>query len=375
MFAWNPWALPGFLACAADWILAVVVYRARPDRSQNRRLAILLAVEGSWLGTELGLAFLAADFRAAYASTAVGGALLLALPSAYLAFLGTLDSPLARPFRGPFAGAALFTTGIGGALLFLGSRDRFVPGFTALPTWPYAWVPGPWLGYFNILVAVLLTYALAVAFTAWRRQPVGSPRRKAARAYLLATGIRDTWIVLAAAGFAASILWGANLFGAAEFVQVAVVYLLSALLLSYGVLSTQLFDIEFKVKLAVEKSTIVAAFALAFLVVSEVVERSLGVQGEIFGIAAAVAVGLVFRRVERVAGRLANRLMPGVEDTQTYRTVRKHEVYRAAVESALQDGEITERERNVLATVAEHMGLSTADARRIEQEVEPVAPR
>ena len=60
--------------------------------------------------------------------------------------------------------------------------------------------------------------------------------------------------------------------------------------------------------------------------------------------------------------------MPRVQDTPEYRTVRKRAVYRAAVESAMQDGAVTEKERDVLATLADQLGLGAGEARAIERE-------
>jgi hypothetical protein len=59
--------------------------------------------------------------------------------------------------------------------------------------------------------------------------------------------------------------------------------------------------------------------------------------------------------------------MPRVHDTAEYRTVRKREVYRAATESAIRDGVVTEAERDVLATLADELGLTAGEARAIER--------
>jgi len=89
------------------------------------------------------------------------------------------------------------------------------------------------------------------------------------------------------------------------------------------------------------------------------------------------AVGLlllVMRPLEAAAGRIANAAMPHVQDTDEYRTVRKREVYRAAVERALQDGEVSEKERDVLAALAQELGLGPKGALDVERDARGARP-
>jgi hypothetical protein len=206
----------------------------------------------------------------------------------------------------------------------------------------------PW---WALAVALGFGATLAIAVHAYATTPAG-PARRRLRPYVGAFAVLDVTFVANYAVFSAYVAGlpvDLILFDVNAWTYPAGV-LVFALVLTHSILKRQ------------------------FLVASELVERLLGVQGELFGIAAAVAVGLVFRRVEGLAGRVADRLMPGVEDTDAYRRVRRHDVYRATVESALQDGEITERERAVLATLAEQMALSTREAQRIEQDVVAAMP-
>ncbi len=78
---------------------------------------------------------------------------------------------------------------------------------------------------------------------------------------------------------------------------------------------------------------------------------------------------LLLRPVQRFAQALADRIMRGVEDTPDYRESRKHEVYRAALEGAMTDGAITEKERHILSRLREQLGFSAEVADRIEREM------
>lgn len=63
------------------------------------------------------------------------------------------------------------------------------------------------------------------------------------------------------------------------------------------------------------------------------------------------------------------RLFPGVEASEAYLAQRKHEVYRSAVEAALQNGDVSERERAILEGLQASLEVSAAEALRIEREV------
>ena len=63
--------------------------------------------------------------------------------------------------------------------------------------------------------------------------------------------------------------------------------------------------------------------------------------------------------------------MRGVRDTPDYLQSRKHEVYRATLEGALEDGAITTRERKILDRLREQLEIPVAVAERLEQEMMP----
>ncbi|MBI4394018.1 MAG: hypothetical protein HY556_09525 [Euryarchaeota archaeon] len=61
--------------------------------------------------------------------------------------------------------------------------------------------------------------------------------------------------------------------------------------------------------------------------------------------------------------------------TAEYLTYKKLEVYRATIEGALEDGEITERERTMLMRLRDKLGIAEADARALELELVGKASR
>ena len=73
--------------------------------------------------------------------------------------------------------------------------------------------------------------------------------------------------------------------------------------------------------------------------------------------------------LQRLGERVANAALPHVEDTAAYRDNRARELYAAAWEAAMKDGTVTHKERDVLATLQEKLGLKPTEALAIERGV------
>lgn len=144
---------------------------------------------------------------------------------------------------------------------------------------------------------------------------------------------------------------------------------LFVVLILYGVGRYSIVDLDLRVKWGLEKSTILGALGVTFLIVSEVVEVLLDIDGFLFGVGAAVAIGLVFRRIENAAERVTNRLVPRVRDPSTYLEGRRSAIYRAQAQSLLADEAISEKERGALDRLRDELGISQATADRIEADV------
>jgi len=138
---------------------------------------------------------------------------------------------------------------------------------------------------------------------------------------------------------------------------------------SYALLRAQLFDIDIKLKWTVRRGTVAAAFVGVFFVVSEGAQTFLSAQmGPVAGLLAAGGLVFAIAPLQRAADSLADRAMPGVVDNAEYRLVRKYEVYRAAVDSALVEGDISPKERGMLATFASELGLTPKEMHDVERE-------
>jgi len=142
-------------------------------------------------------------------------------------------------------------------------------------------------------------------------------------------------------------------------------------LIAYGILQTQLFDIDLRIRWTIKQSTVAAVFVAIFYLVSEGADRLLSSElGNIFGLIASALVVFFLTPLQRFADRLAGAAMPNTESTPEYVAFRKMQVYEAALTEALPDGRISERERKLLNRLRDSLGISIADADAIERELQ-----
>jgi hypothetical protein len=151
--------------------------------------------------------------------------------------------------------------------------------------------------------------------------------------------------------------------------------LMLPLLAAFALLRHQMFGLELTAKRAVARGTVLGVIAGAFLLGSEYLETLIPLHGAILGFAAAGATSLALHPLQRGAGRLADRLFPGVEDTTEYRASHQREIYREAFEGILIDGTVTPKERRYMDGLRAGLGVAVEDAEAIEREVWALAGR
>jgi hypothetical protein len=366
--SWSWWAVPSMVALVAAWGAAVVLLRTRPDRSVNRRLSVVLFLEGLFIACATGLLFLVDSRDAVFALGVLATASMAALIPQYLSFLAvSLQTPLVAPFRRRTALVLLTVTSIAGAGLVLLLPQHFVSEPYS-PAWaPWNYQLERWGLHISQLHGATSLFGLLAAISAFSRTRPGSAARGRAKWFAIAFGIRDLYagIFLLLYPVVRPIpVWGDFFYNPG----LGAIYLLYVLLLTYGVLQAQLFDIQVRVKIALTRSTVAAMITGAFFVGSELLEDVVPVDGIILGVLAAAASVLALRPLKRVAERFAGTVMQDVEETPEYFESRKAEVYRAALDAALEDGTVTDRERRILARLREQLGISDELAERLEQE-------
>lgn len=350
------------------WTAAAVLLRTRPDRAVNRRLSLVLVLEGLFIGCSSGLVFLVDSPEAVFALGVAATATMVALIPQYLSFLSVLRSPLVSPFRGRGAFWMLASASIVGALFVVGFPDHFVaqPYQPSWARWNYQLLD--WGYRASQLHGLVSLFGLVVAVSTYFRTAPGSPRRTRAKWFAVAFGLRDLYAgvfqlfypVVRPVEFLGDFVYNPGMGG---------IYLLYVLLLTYGVLQAQLFDIQLRIKFALRQSTVAAVITGAFFVGSELLEEVIPVDSLLLGVLGAAACVLALRPIKVLAERVANRVMDDVEDTPAYLAGRKLLVYRSALEGIYEDEVVTDKERRILVNLQKNLGISDEDAARLEAEL------
>ncbi|MEM7415305.1 MAG: hypothetical protein AAF389_07400 [Gemmatimonadota bacterium] len=366
---WTWWGVPGVVVLPISLGLALFLARTLSVGQVNRRLATVLVLEGLSASLTLGFLFYLPDPNHVRVAVALGMCAWTALQFQYLSFLGVaVDTPLVRPFSTAFGRRTLSVMSVlGGVLILL--NPQFIVGELYDPGWaPWNFQLTPMGSAIVASYAAMSFFGLIAALSAFLRADRGSSARNQALWFMIAFGFRDAFMAVLLGAY--PILrpvpfWGDLVYNPIQ----ALVYLIYQCLLAYAVLNNQLFDLDLKIKFALEKTTLGALIGGGFFVGSELLEGLVPIDSTILGLIVAAVIVAFLRPVERVVSNALGRLLSGVEDSPQYRESRKLRVYRGALEGAVDDGVIHEQERAVLDVLREQLEITTAEAQRLEDDI------
>jgi hypothetical protein len=148
---------------------------------------------------------------------------------------------------------------------------------------------------------------------------------------------------------------------------------ISGVIITYGILKHQLFDIEFIVK----KTFVYLLVALVLIGIFRLFELILSsfISDTFFGgdlaarFIAAVIVFCFFFPLRSTAVKIGDRLFPKLAKTVKYDFSHEITVYRNQLKQALEDGVITEKEERMLNSLREDLGISDKDHERLLKEM------
>jgi hypothetical protein len=365
MFQPDPRGILAVIALAMCWSLAVLLYRLGAAGSTARKLSVLLVIEGVTLVTagyiDLMLSpsvqahsMYATWFSWEFVVHTMGDCAMLAL---YPPFLATaLSTPLTRPLADPRMRWGLAAIAI--VLFFATLNTPMKYGASAL----------------YLLLVMTFVFALVASVQAWH-VATGAARTRA-RSFALAFGVRDLcW------GFVyLAVVWGVWNGTFAEvptdpYDPTYIIYMLGTLfavpLIAYGILRTQLFDIDLRIRWTIKQSTLAAAAVAIIYAVSEGAERLLSSElGNFAGLLAAALVVFFMAPLQRFAEGVASAAMPNTHDTPQYAAFRKLQVYQAAVEEALRGDGVSQKERAMLDRLRDTLEIPPVDAEALERDLQ-----
>ena len=369
MFQAHPLAILALITVLMCWGLSALLFRTGMPGSVGRRLAVLLFLEGLTLG-----------------SSGAGAAYWLTSPEAFYAqhqwlmvLLGVVhffgDSAMFALYP-PFLAKALRTKLV---LPFANPRVQRLLAVIAATLFSLALFAPPQYGEAVLYVAMasLFLFALIASIHAWYVS-AGLARTRA-RIFAFAFGFRDIcWNFVYSAALVP--IWFVGLVtpqspGSPFWDMHSLVYICGTLvavpLIAYGILRTQLFDIDLRIRWTVKQTTVAAAILSVVFLVSEGVSTFLSAElGNVAGLFAAAVVIFFLAPLQRFAERVASTAMPNTQNTPEYAAFRKMQVYETSVAEARGGGGISAKERSLLNTLRESLGISEYDAAAIERELE-----
>jgi len=362
--------LEGILALIAvllAWALAGLLFRVGTPGSVARKLALLLVFEGITLGSSdafFNLLASPADTFQQYPwlNTAqhiihhFGDCVMLALYPSFLA--AALQTRLTSPFgRKPMRIGFAFLS----AMLFLVAM--FGPMRISV-------------SLLYLAMTLVFGFAFVASINAWYIA-TGAARSRAL-VFALAFGFRDIcWGIIYMHGI--WLIWfRPELLESFVVPDYYIVYALGTLfavpLIAYGILRTQLFDIDLRIRWTIKQSTLAGVFVAIMFVISEGASEFLAAElGAVSGLLAAGVVMFFLAPLQRFAERVATVAMPNTQNTPEYVAFRKMQVYEAAFAEAQHEDGISERERALLVRLRDSLEISASDAQTIENELQAAA--
>ncbi len=356
----------GLVAIAACWSLAVLLYRVSTTGSVARKLAVLLVVEGFVLITagfpdfafNIPDSFYELHPKLGWFMGLVHHLCDSVMITLYPPFLAlALNTKLTRPFRNPRVRIGLAA---GSILLVLGVV--FNPSQITI-TLLYS------------MMTLLFVYAFLASIHAWRTAKRGIARERAG-IFALAFGFRDIGWSLSY-GIFAWLMWTQpdlasmpDIGWLGKFVY-ALGTLLAIPLIAYGILRTQLFDIDLRIRWTIKQSTVAGIFVATMFVISEGASQFLSAElGNVVGLLAAGVLMFFLTPLQQFAERVASAAMPNTKNTPEYAAFRKMQVYEAAVSEALLEGGISAKERSLLNRLRDSLDVTESDADAIELDLQ-----
>lgn len=218
----------------------------------------------------------------------------------------------------------------------------------------------PW-AWGNLVAAPLALVPAGVAVALFLARSRGDESARLARPRLLA-GVALALASGAIVGFSSGGFvvrtWGLAVLGLWRLAIPAVV--------TFAILRHQLFGLDVKVQRGLRRGAVVGAFALVFFLTTELAANYVQEQyGTLIGLAAAGALALAIRPLERTAERFARAVIPHAQDPRDAPHDEREEVYRTAVARTLADAHVTPEEERYLERLARALGIDAEKAARI----------
>ncbi|HJN55831.1 MAG TPA: hypothetical protein QF646_05545 [Candidatus Poseidoniales archaeon] len=373
---WMAASLCALLGSPLLVYLAQLTYRARPDEPENRFIALMLAAEG--IATLVFFvpfgfpvhqnAVLPAQFIQNFMPFAFSF-----LPFAYLAFAGTIDSPLAKIFSHPKVQIGLLSAG------FLFGLHQFFVGWNVFMNVAYM-EDKAGLGFgqgglfLQTMIALLLInfYLILTLFFSRQRYEVGSTDRMRIRSYLTGYALRYLFVF----GSIGLYLLYRSIFQVEGVLPTTIVgiILLSytlgnvvfGVMFSLGILRSQILGVERLFKTNINRAALGGIMLSVFFLTVEIFQNYLS---STYGYIGGMSITAVMMVTRVPLMKIIDKGTDSVVQTSNMDDEEGAGLYREQYEMAMADGVITNMERSMLRLTAKALGLNIEQIQAIESEI------
>lgn len=205
--------------------------------------------------------------------------------------------------------------------------------------------------------AVLVLVALLWARSTWGRDDADSrtPRNMA----ILTMGVPVLGILLVASQ--------GDFYGFQP--QYGIARTLAVVILGFGILRYQLLGMDVKVKITIRRGAFAGIFVAVFFVVSQIAQNLLNdTLGWALGGIAAGLLLFLSSPLLRLAGGIADAVIPDAKPVAQMTHPERAALYRENAAFAWADGVLDRKERLLLNNLRDQLGISAAEAARLEEE-------
>ena len=245
--------------------------------------------------------------------------------------------------------------------------------YLALTAYPRSGAVAPFVTWaLSVLGCYVVTSATVLYVRRWRGPPSSARRRRdrvLAGAWLVGAGgalagVVVYHVVSPQRGFLVWELTGS--FACAG----------ALLALAFAVVRYQAFGLDVKVKWAIGRGTVAAAFVAVFFVASEGAQTVLAERvGPVLGLAAAGLLVFALAPLQRFAERVSEAALPGVKPVTRMSADEKAALYFDQARFAWGDGSLSAKDRQILDVARTRLGLSLEEAHGLEARAVAETPR
>ncbi len=355
--------------------LSILTITANPREPKNQLISLILIIETLIIFIFL---FPAALYRFP-GGVEISNELIRVVPALHLLFhagllclAGFFPSFLSRPFSNRYVQkTVLFSSVLIGVVIWSFDYGNFFTPYLVYDaqTGGYYSYFGNFHPYLLLMTLLINAYFVAVLVSSSHNKQLDSKERSEIRSYLTAYGFKFGFTILTV-GFISSRVWFGDVWLAPSDHAMVGIFsftgeLLYGVLFAFGILRSQIFGIEQLFKRNLVRAMLLGSVIVVFIISEQLVENLISDEyGSIGGLMVAFVMLAIHRPIMKFFRGIVDRIIPDQDVIKGDAS----KVYAYQYEIAMNDGELSKRELDMLRLTAKSLGLTKSQAKVIEQQ-------